>query len=66
MPDDGVMRNLGKFVGAIWHGVKADPDVHKVRREVEESVEEHDGKKVIVRRTTIEEIEVRDDTDDKS
>ena len=60
---DSVMRNLGKFVGAIWHGVKSDPSKKEVRRTVEEEEREHEGRKVIVRRTTIDEIEVADDAD---
>lgn len=67
MPDDkskSLMHNLGQFFGHIARGVKTDPakpDSHKqeVRREVEEREETTpDGRKVTVRRTTIEEIEV--------
>lgn len=57
------MRNLGKFVGAIWHGIKTDPNKREVRRTVEESHREHEGKKVIVRRTTIDEVEIDDQPD---
>jgi hypothetical protein len=59
--DDNLMRNLGRFVGAIWHGVKSDAkrgDRTEVRRSVEQFPAEHEGKRVIVRRTTIEEVEV--------
>jgi len=64
-----LMRNLGEFFGHIAHGVKADPArpatqkpaarKQEVRREVEEREETGpDGRKVTVRRTTIEEIEI--------
>ncbi|MCC7387748.1 MAG: hypothetical protein IT431_03170 [Phycisphaerales bacterium] len=71
MPDEkpkSLMRNLGQFFGHIAHGIKADaakppgqpePRTQEVRRDVEEHEETApDGRKVIVRRTTIEEIEV--------
>lgn len=59
-----LMRNLGAFFGHIAHGITAsptgpEPRTHEVRREVEEREETApDGRKVTVRRTTIEEIEV--------
>lgn len=56
------MRNLGKFVGAIWHGIKSEPNKREVQRVVEEEEREHEGRKVIVRRTTIDEVEVKDDS----
>jgi hypothetical protein len=61
MPDenDSVMRNLGRFVGAIWHGIKTDPSRREVRRTVEEREDERDGQRVIVRRTTIDEVEFK-------
>lgn len=61
--DESLMRNLGRFVGAIWHGVKSDPRQGRteVKRSVEQYPAEHDGKRVIVRRTTIEEVEVPKD-----
>lgn len=58
-----LMRNLGEFFGHIARGVKADAaksttQKHEVHREVEEREETTpDGRKVTVRRTTIEEIE---------
>ena len=55
-----LMRSLGEFFGHIVRGVKTDASsktrVHEVSREIEE--EEKDG--VVLRRTTIEEIEIRD------
>lgn len=58
-----ISRSLGEFFGHIVHGAKKDlhadqPKRHEVRREVEEREGEVDGKKVTLRRTTIEEIEI--------
>lgn len=54
------MRNLGEFVGHIVKGAKSDLDKrkHVVRHDVEEQ-QRDDG--ITLRRTTIEEIEIRDD-----
>lgn len=63
-----LMRNLGEFLGHIIKGVKEDPNdldsakprtVHEVRREVEEA----ERGNMILRRTTIEEIEFKHDQD---
>jgi hypothetical protein len=56
---DNLMRNLGKFVGAIWHGIRTDPARHEVRRTVEEHEGERDGQSVVIRRTTIDEVEIQ-------
>ncbi len=58
-----ISRSLGEFFGHIVHGVRGDlnaakPERREVRREVEEREGEVDGKKVTLRRTTIEEIEI--------
>lgn len=64
------MRSLGQFVGHLTHAVKANPakdgssntptEKHEVRREVEEREEiGPDGRKVTLRRTTVEEIEIQ-------
>lgn len=65
-----LMRLLGEFVGHIAHGVKADPATgrgtssvkHEVKREVSEETHETPQGKVVLRRTTIEEIEMRPPT----
>jgi hypothetical protein len=56
------MRSLGAFVGHIAHAVRSDPRrvattarTREIRREVEEEARP-DG--LVLRRTTIEEIEV--------
>ena len=51
------MRSLGEFVGHIMSGVKADPT--RSTREVRRTVEEEDRGGMILRRTTIDEVEVR-------
>ncbi len=48
-------RSLGEFFGHIAKGVKTDPSKKVLRKEVEE--EQRDG--MTLRRTTIEEIELR-------
>lgn len=50
------MQSLGEFFGHIARGVKTDPTKREVRRTVEEERRE-DG--VILRRTVIEEVELR-------
>lgn len=50
-----MMRNLGEFFGHILHGVRTDPSKKVVRHEVEE---EQRGD-ITLRRTTIEEIELK-------
>ncbi len=50
-----LMRCLGEFVGHIVHAVKKDSTTREVNRTVEEK---KDGN-VTLRRTTIDEIEIR-------
>lgn len=71
-----LMRLLGEFVGHIAHGVKAEPGgggvggvggggggvKREVKREVSEETRETAQGKVVLRRTTIEEIELRPPT----
>lgn len=51
-----LMRSLGEFVGHIVKGVRTNPAKKTIRKEVQEQRRE-DG--VILRRTTIEEVEIR-------
>jgi hypothetical protein len=56
------MHSLGSFFGHIWKGIKTDPTApvkREVRREVETEERQTPDGKVVLRRTTIEEIEVR-------
>lgn len=48
------MRSLGEFVGHIVKAVRSDPRKKIIRKTVEQQAEEN----VILRRTTIEEIEI--------
>lgn len=54
------MRNLGEFFGHIVKGVKSDPRNNPAKRKqvVRKNVEEEQRGDVILRRTTIEEIEL--------
>lgn len=68
-----LMRALGQFFGEVWKGVKSDPRsgaagdqagdqaVTKSRQRVEEREVETEQGRVILRRTTIEEIIVPDE-----
>lgn len=66
-PPKSLARSLGEFFGHIWHGVKTDPapgagpgqapERHTVKHHVQEETSP-DGQ-ITLRRTTIEEIEVR-------
>lgn len=60
-PDKPLMRSLGEFVGHIWKAVSSDPrerrDRQVLRSEVEERRADSPEGPVVVRRTTIEEIE---------
>lgn len=58
-----IARSLGEFVGHIWGAVNRDP-ADGIRHEVSRVVEEEDRGDVVLRRTTIEEIEVRRPPDD--
>lgn len=57
-----LMRCLGEFVGHIAHAVKTDvtPDLRErlvVRRDVQEAVAHTPDGQIILRRTTIDEVE---------
>ncbi len=69
-PSKPLLRSLGEFWGHVWSGAtrKVDEPARKVevRREVEEAtgrIDELPGAEVTLRRTTIEEIEVRPERD---
>lgn len=60
-----LMRSLGEFVGHITRAVRSDPsrEKHTVRSESVEQQQETSEGVVTLRRTTIEEVEIRrDDT----
>jgi hypothetical protein len=54
-----VMRSLGEFFGHIVRGVRTDPARTTPRTVVRTEVEEEDRGDVVLRRTTIEEIEIK-------
>ena len=57
--DKTIMRSLGEFFGQIVRGAKTDPSGHDSRQtqEVGRQVQEEHRDGVVLRRTTIEEIE---------
>lgn len=50
-----LMRCLGEFVGHIVHAVKSDSSTNEINRTVEQKMEGN----MTLRRTTIDEIEIR-------
>jgi hypothetical protein len=54
-PKKTLMRSLGEFFGHIVHAVRSNPSKQVIRKDTEETRSD-DG--VILRRTTIEEIEI--------
>lgn len=64
--DISISRAVGQFFGHLWGATTkpAPPDqprAHEVGRETSEREGEIDGKKIVLRRTTIDEIEIRED-----
>lgn len=64
--DIPITRAVGRFFGHLWHAttkpVAPESETHTVSRGTQEARGELDGKPVTLRRTTIEEIEIRDDS----
>ena len=56
--EKSIMRSLGEFVGHVVKGIKTDPTAPEVK-EVSRSVETEDRGDVVLRRTTIDEVELR-------
>lgn len=56
--DKSLMRSLGEFVGHVVKGIRTDP-VAADRTEVRRTVETEERGDVVLRRTTIEEVEIR-------
>jgi hypothetical protein len=61
-PPKPLMRSLGEFVGHIIRAVRTDPTKPAPvgRKEVRRTVEEEQRGDVVLRRTTIEEVELRE------
>lgn len=62
-PTKSLARSLGEFFGHILHGVKSDPaaDRKVIRQKVEEETTPTAEGQITLRRTTIEEVEIRRD-----
>lgn len=61
-PPKSIMRSLGEFFGHIVHGARRPIGPRReVRREVEQETRLAPGGSVVLRRTTIEEVEVKRD-----
>lgn len=54
--DKPLLRSIGEFFGEVWKGVRTDPSRVVTRRTVEEREAPTPGGKVVLRRTTVEEI----------
>ncbi len=54
-----LIHNLGEFVGHIVKAVKTDPS----KKVVKKTIEEEDRGDVVLRRTTIEEVEIKQGND---
>ena len=58
-PRKTIARSVGEFFGYIVRGVKTDPSAPS-RSEVSRTVEEEDRGGVVLRRTVVEEVELKD------
>ncbi len=62
--DISISRAVGQFFGHLW-GASTKPvdnaQREVLRNETQEAQGEIDGKKVVLRRTTIEEVEIQED-----
>lgn len=58
-PRKSIARSVGEFFGHIMRGVKTDPS-RPERMEVSREVEEEDRGDVVLRRTVVEEVELKD------
>lgn len=63
--DISLSRAVGQFFGHLWGATTKpapddEPERHEVNRETQEAEGEINGKKVVLRRTTIEEVEFKE------
>lgn len=60
-----ITRAIGQFFGHLWHSttkpVETDSHTETISKTTQEADAEINGSKVILRKTTIEEVEFRDD-----
>jgi hypothetical protein len=64
-----ISRSLGEFFGHILRGAKTkvdDKGNEVLRKEVKRTVEEEERGDMVLRRTTIDEVEIRKKTNDAS
>ena len=61
-PKKSIARSVGEFFGYIVSGVKADPGATQ-RTEINRTVEEEDRGDVVLRRTIVEEVELKGGAD---
>jgi len=66
--DISVTRAVGRFFGHIWGATtkpvrddEPETATHVVNQDVQEGSGEIDGKKIVLRRTTIDEVEIQED-----
>ena len=57
--DKSIMHSLGAFVGHVVKGIRTDPAANRNTTEVRRTEEVEDREGVVLRRTVIEEVEVR-------
>ena len=62
--DKTIMRSLGEFFGHIVKGVRTNPENISEVRETHRHVEEETRGNVVLRRTTVEEIEIKSTQDE--
>ena len=55
------MRSLGEFFGHVAKGITTDPAKDRSRHEVKRTVEEEERPGMVLRRTTIEEVEFKNE-----
>ena len=59
-----LMRSLGEFFGHVAKGVTTDPAKDRSCHEVKRTVEEEERPGMVLRRTTIEEVEFKNEPND--
>ena len=58
-PDKSIMHSLGEFVGHVVRGIRTDPAANKTTTEVRRTEETEDRDGVVLRRTVVEEVVIR-------
>ena len=65
--DKSIARSVGQFFGHLWKGVTSEPNTQRqvLRKDIEEEQKDTEHGAVTLRRTTIEEVEVRREEQDR-